>query len=261
MADKSYLKKLTSGVFKALTDLILWNMYLVGSSFGKNGSRGVYQAFAEADEMLKNYNHNTIISAIQKLKKGKLVTLQKRNNLYSPKITAFGQKRLMKILPLYNEERPWDSKIYLITYDISENAHSKRSRLRKFLKDLSCKKLQESVWLTPYNIRELLNKFVKKNGIPGTIIISDIGKDGGIGETTLAYLINQLYNLENLNKRYNIFINNVKRKNNIPKNLIFEYLSILRDDPQLPFQLLDKKFLGEKAYSLYLTLRKNICNR
>ena len=35
------------------------------------------------------------------------------------------------------------------------------------------------------------------------------------------------------------------------------YLSILKEDPQLPFPLYPKDFLGEKAFHLYLALTKN----
>ncbi len=255
MADKSLIKNLTYGVFGSLTDLILWNIYLVGSSVGKSGPLGVHQAFREADEMLQKYNHQSLTSAWHQLKKKKLLTYQKRKNLYNPIITEFGRQRLDEALPTYHEKRPWDGKIYLITYDIFEKAHKKRNLLRKFLRDLGCKILQESVLLTPYNIRELLNIFVRKNEIPGTIIVSDIGKDGGVGETTIINLITKLYHLENLNERYEIFINKTQQKDQSSKYLIFEYLSILKDDPQLPFELLPQGFLGNQAYQQYKKLQ------
>lgn len=254
MGKKSIMKDLTLGIFGSLADLLLWYTYLVGSSFGKSGTRGVYQAFYQADKMLEKFNHSTIASIWHSLKKKKLLTYQKRKNLFNPIITDFGRKRLKEILPIYHEKRPWDNKIYLIAYDIPENNHIKRNRLRKFLKDMNCKILQESIWLTPYNIRELLSEFIDQKKIPGIIVVSDIGKDGGIGETSIHDLIVNLYNLEKLDEKYEIFINKVNNKDTQIINLIFEYLSILKNDPQLPFELLPEKFTGSKANLLYQKL-------
>lgn len=255
MADKPSVKKLTYKIFGSLADLLLWYTYLVGASFGKSGPRGFPQAFAEADEMLDKFNHHTLVATWHQLKKKKLLTYQKRENLYNPEITEFGKKRLEQTLPVYHEIRPWNGKLYLITYDIYENAHQKRNKFRKYIKELGCKKLLESVWLTPYNFRELLNDYIKNKKIPGTIIISDIGKDGGIGETSVIDLITKLYDLETINDQYELFIRNVKGKNVPVLRLIFEYLSILKKDPQLPFELFPNRFLGTKAYHLYKNLQ------
>ena len=255
MRTISVLRKLTYGMFASTTDLLLWLIYLSGASIGKTGSRGVYQAFREANKELEEFNHHTLAMIWYHLRKKRLITYQKRNNLYNPTITEYGKKKLNQVIPTYQKKRPWDGKIYLITYDVSEIAHTKRDRMRRFLKDLGCKKLQESVWLNPYNIRQLVDKFVSKNKIPGTIIISDIGKDGGIGNTSLQYLLVKLYELEKLDERYSEFI---KKATNhfLPLNLLlYHYLSILKYDPQLPFELLPNGFAGNKAFNIYKQLK------
>lgn len=251
MGKNISVKKVTLGICESLLDLFIWHIALVGASIGKKGSRGVYRAFSEADDFLKNVNHTSLTAAWYKLKKKKLIFIQKRKNLYSPAITRFAKKRLEQIIPFYHQKRPWDEKIYLITYDIPENAHTKRSKLRRFLQGLNCRKMQESVWISPYNIRELLNEFIAINSIPGFIIISDIGKDGGVGETTAGDLMRKLYNLDELNKKYHQFINHVTKKNKPLRELIFAYLAILKEDPQLPFELLPPHFLGNQAYIIY----------
>lgn len=257
MGDRLSIKKLTYKVFGSLTDLLLWHIYLTGASIGKSGPRGITQAFREANEMLEKVNHQTFASIWYRLKKKRLITYEKRSNLYNPIITTFGKKRLAESLPTYHKTRPWDRKIYIISYDIYETAHQKRNKFRKYLQDLGCKKLQESVWLTPYNIRELLNEFIKKYNIPGTIIVSDVGKDGGIGETSIIDLITKLYNLENLNEKYEAFIRETKGQKRSVQYLLFEYLSILKEDPQLPFELLPPKYLATKAHSLFENLQNN----
>jgi DNA-binding transcriptional regulator PaaX len=248
------VKHMTNGIINSLIDLFLWQIYLTGASFGKSGSKGVYDTFYEADQELKKCNHQTIRNALSSLKKQHMVSLAKRGNLYNAQITRAGLIRLNQFLPQYDQKRLWDNRIYLITYDISEEARTKRNRFRIFLYKIGCRLLQESTWITPYNPRELVNQCVKQHNIPGTIIVSDIGKDGGIGETTIDELIQKVYNLDQLNKRYQLFIQKASLKNQPRLSLISLYLSILKDDPQLPFTLLPKWFMGTKAHQIYMHL-------
>jgi DNA-binding transcriptional regulator PaaX len=259
MSKKSIAKKITYGVFATLVDLLLYQIYICSTSVGKSGSKGVYQAFSEADKMLEEFNHHTIAVAFHRLRKNGLLSYGKRKGLNNLEITDFGKERLRQITPHYLKKRPWDGKIYLITYDIPENARTKRNCFRRFIQSLHCRLFQESIWLTPYNPRQLIREFVNRNNIPGMIIVSDIGADGGIGEGSLEDLIVRLYCLEELNDRYGEFIKKTEQNQRSDKYLIFEYLSILKDDPQLPFTLLPRGWLGERAYQKYTRLTR-ICN-
>lgn len=254
MKTTKLVKEISGGVIGSLVDFLLWYTALVGASFGKYGSIGVHRAFNEADEFLTKVNHKTLAATWYQLTKKRLLTYKKRGNLYFPEITEFGRKRLEETTPWYHQKRPWDKKIYLITYDIPETSRYKRDYLRRFLKDIGCAFLQKSTWLTPYNPRQLIKEFVAEHKIPGMIIVSDIGKDGGVGETTIQDLLVKLYGLEKLSERYEIFIKNTNEKGQNLRGLIFEYLAILQDDPQLPFELLPFGWSGDKAYSLYQKL-------
>lgn len=256
MRQNSLIKEVTYGICGSLVDLIIWQIALVGASVGKTGSRGVYTAFKEADEILDKINHRTLIATWHQLTKKRLITYKKRGHLYSSEITKFGQNRLKENFPQYHKKRPWDKRIYLITYDIPEKARVKRDKLRNFLLQIDARLLQESTFLTPYNPRELINEFGQKYKIPGNIIISDIGPDGGVGEMSIQDLLVKLYSLEKLDEKYEEFIKHEKEKNRPLRFLLFEYLSILKNDPQLPFSLLPKGWLGEKAYLLYEKLRE-----
>lgn len=256
MQKKLQFKKLTYGVCGNLIDLLIWQIALVGASIGKSGPRGIHEAFREADQLLSQINHKSLAATWYQLRKKNLLKYQKRQNIFNPEITVYGRKRLEKVIPGYDKKRPWDKRIYLVTYDIPEKYRKKRDLLRHFLSQLKCKMIQESIYLTPYNPRELINAFVIKNKIPGTIIVSDVGQDGGIGESDIKDLLVNLYSLGKLNDRYDNFIKNTKRKND-KRMLLFEYLSILKDDPQLPFELLPKGWFGEKANGLYIMIKRD----
>lgn len=254
MSRVSLVKDITSNVCGSLLDLVLWNIALVGASVGKTGPTGVHRAFREADDFLKHLNHKTLATTWYQLTRKKLITYKKRAGIYSAEITELGKKKLTETFPEFQKKRPWDKKIYLITYDIPQKANYKRDILRNFLKRIEARLLQESTWITIYNPRKLIVDFVKKINIPGTIIVSDIGRDGGIGEENLTDFLTRVYSLENLNERYDKFIKKTKSNKHAARDLIFEYLSILKEDPQLPFELLPKGWLGNNAYLNYQKL-------
>lgn len=260
MRSKSIIKDATYKVIGSLVDLLIWQVALVGASVGKTGSRGVYKAFTEANDILEKVNHRSLAATWHQIFKKNLLTYKKRQNLYSPQITEYGKKRMEETIPSYKKVRPWDKKIYLITYDIPEDARGKRNKLRLFLLHINSKLLQESTYINIYNPRKLISDFISNHKIPGMITISDIGQDGGIGEATIQDFLVRVYSLEKLNDMYEDFIKNAKSKSSSYVNLLFEYLSILKNDPQLPFELLPKGWLGDKAHVHYVELKKIYIN-
>jgi len=169
-------------------------------------------------------------------------------------ITDAGKEYLRKILPVYKKKRPWNGKIYLVTYDVPEKRHRERNLLREYLKRIGCGMLQASVWLTPYNPRENLKEFLADYKLGGWVIVSDIGKDGNVGQLAIRDLVRQVYKLEELNSRYREFLQEAEEKKRDLLSLSFSYLAVLKDDPQLPFELLPKDWWGERAYAVFKTL-------
>ena len=81
----------------------------------------------------------------------------------TPQITQAGKEKLKRLLPHYNNKRIWDKRLYLVSYDIPNSKKAVRDNLRQILKTLGCGLLQESVWLTPYNPKEVLKNFVAEH--------------------------------------------------------------------------------------------------
>lgn len=251
-------KTITNGIFNCLTDLLLWEIGLFSASFGKTKStRDVYRIFSEANDFLDKYNHNSLSHVINKLKKQGLIELIKEEGYLKFQITQLGEQRINSLLPIYQNKRPWNRKFYLITYDIPESKRNQRNILRGHLKKLGAGLLQESVWICPYNIKKILDDFIIKNYIQGTIIVSNTGKDGSIGDISLKELIIKTYNLDILNERYREFIKEAKESHN-KQFLATKYVSILKDDPQIPFELLSDWWEGDRAYLLYQKLSKTM---
>jgi len=118
--------------------------------------------------------------------------------------------------------------------------------------------LQDSLWINPFNPTKLIDTFLSERNIPGTVLISKIGKDGAIGNETLPDLLERVYHLDHLRERYDDFIETYSKHTASPFAGIQEYLSILADDPQLPFPLLPKDFPNRKAHELYTSLQSRL---
>ena len=73
---------------------------------------------------------------------------------------------------------------------------------------------------------------------------------GAIGEENLASLVVRVWRLDRLNDRYEEWLREYKRSDKLDQWLVTSYLTILRDDPQLPFSLLPKWWKGDRAWRL-----------
>lgn len=244
---RNIILRVSEGLLATTTDITLYLTFLTSSSFFKPySSRGVYQAFVEADKALAAINYQTVKMAFIRLKKQGLLTKER-------KITKAGLKRINELIPAYDQERTWDKKIYLITYDIPTDHNRDRDLLREYLRRIGCTRLQESVWLTPYNPKRILATFAQEKDLQETILVSDLGLDGGIGDEDIKSLIKKVYHLENLNEEYQNFLDQYGQdKNSSPLKVSFDFYHILSRDPQLPFELLPEDWLGEEACQVFL---------
>lgn len=247
----------SEGMFETVTDLLLLGTYL---SLTHMTVRNTYQAFRageEAHRMLNEINYQTLKKvSYNMITKGllKRITKEGRKELA---ITKFGRERIEAVIPHYRVNRPWDGHLYLISYDIPTQANDARNLLREYIRRTGGALLQESLWINPYNPTRILSDFVTEHEIPGSVLVSRLGKDGAIGEEKLPDLIRRVYRLDDLAVRYESFLNAYKKRgkqNAYPLEAAMSYLPILKDDPQLPFPLEPDNYSGTHAYKLYLSL-------
>lgn len=255
------ISRLTEGVLNTFSDLVLAELFFgLSVATGGYNSRNVWQAASQAQEIFALAPYSSFRNALSVLRRQGLINSLK-TKVSKPLITQKGRERLERIFPVYEKDRPWDQKIYLITYDVPEKKKRERDLLRQELKDLGCAYLQHSVWLIPYNPGEILEEFVGEYRLSGRIIVSDTGTNGSIGSKSLPETLWELYHLDDLNQRYQDFLTryqNLKQEKINLTQFAFEYFSILRDDPQLPFALLPPDWLGDEAYHLHQkTLNQN----
>lgn len=251
----------TDGLLRVTTNAVLLWLFLLGASIGKSKtSVGAYKMFREAEAQLSEVNYDTFKRALLELRKKQLIAQRRKRSATDIAVTAAGRQRLAEVLPTYQQKRPWDGAIYLVSYDIAEVHHRKRDFLREYLQRISCGMLQESLWMTPYNPRDLVDDFVDMHGVRGTILVSKLGRDGALGDEALPQLLERVYQLSELNRRYRDFLEEVHGGRKTAFQLAVRYYAILADDPQLPFPLLPKDWQGERSYRAFQKLRENQAN-
>lgn len=252
------------GLFSYATDVALWNaIFLAEVALPQSTSGQVWRAQVAADRFLNQWNYESMKEAIANARRRRLLKPGNRGRHAIPEITEAGRKRLATMIPIYDQKRVWDGRIHLITYDVPETKRLDREALRDVLRKIGAGLLQDSVWIAPYNPVDTLRKTIEEHQLAGSVIVSDLGKDGAIGEENLTSLVVRVWRLDKLNDRYEEWIREYKRSDGLDQWLVTSYLTILHNDPQLPFSLLPKWWSGDRAYALvapklkelYLALR------
>ncbi len=106
----------------------------------------------------RRYNPKYYIeTAISRLKKRGLIEFQNKNGKNFVRLTPKGEEELLKYqLQEITIKKPkkWDKKWRLVIFDIKEEKRIVRTLLRRELINLGFLKLQNSVWVYPYDCEE-----------------------------------------------------------------------------------------------------------
>lgn len=91
--------------------------------------------------------------------KGMVTKIKNNHGQILLRITGEGREELKRYLTQelqIKKPRRWDEKYRLIIFDIKEYRRKTRDELRKWLEHLGFKRLQNSVWVYPYECREVI---------------------------------------------------------------------------------------------------------
>ncbi|MDO8676658.1 MAG: CRISPR-associated endonuclease Cas2 [Candidatus Azambacteria bacterium] len=111
--------------------------------------------FRQLPRDLRKYKEIQLRRALHRLKKqSRIEYIKEDDDNIVVRITKDGRDFLEKInFDTIILERPniWDKKWRLVIFDVPEKEKSAREALREKLKDLGMKKLQHSIWITPFS--------------------------------------------------------------------------------------------------------------
>jgi len=236
---KKIILKMSEGIFSSLIDILLWNVFYFKEISPLGTPRQLYKASIAADRSFGNFNYLTIRNAIYRARSKGWI----KNNLT---LTERGISRLESFMPEYFDQEKWNGNWYLVSYDIPEFKRKYRNMLRENLKKLGFGEMHASLWISPFNFLGEVEKIVKDYYLSPYVILSVSDK---VGREESKIFAQKIWKLEELNVAYSNLIE--KAKTAKKEKLIFEYLAILKKDPQLCKELLPENWLGEKAYLIF----------
>lgn len=122
---------------------------------------GTRKFLKQLPKEFKKYRKNQVLRALYRLRDQNLIENVRENDKeITVKITDQGKNYLKKFdfenLSLSKPEN-WDNKWRLVIFDIPESKKLAREALREKLKDLGMKKLQHSIWITPFSCEKEIN--------------------------------------------------------------------------------------------------------
>lgn len=170
------------------------------------------------------------------------------------------------------EYKEWDGKWRLVVYNIPEPHRAFRDRLRSRLHNLGFASLSASLWISPYEFRSELKRFIRDKKLSKYLETFEARYTGQRRHEELAMI---LWNVDALAKRYQRFIDEystllVRCKRTAPEGGVMssadcfaqrfcmtaEYVALKLEDPMLPLELLPKNWVGTRAERLHDQLWK-----
>ena len=156
---QSLILKGTEGLIESATDLTLYFLYYEAEVINSpNMNTVVSWAPWAAERGLEKVNYQTIKRAIiQLIDKGLVEKKAEKLTL-----TTDGQTRLKQILPSVGANSSRNAgEIYLVAYDVSETTRSSRPCLRRLLKKIKAKRIQESLFVVIVDPQQHLEELLR----------------------------------------------------------------------------------------------------
>ncbi|QSS98872.1 phenylacetic acid degradation operon negative regulatory protein PaaX [Pontibacillus sp. ALD_SL1] len=227
--------------------------------------------------LLKEFGHNeqAVRAAISRMSKQGWLKAEKKGNKSYYSLTDIGLKRMEeagnRIFKLNPET--WDGKWRMLFYTIPEEKRNLRDELRKELVWSGFGTMTNSLWISPNQLEEKVYSLVEKYEIEEYVDFFIASYDGPHENQRL---VENSWDIGEINEKYNEFIAHYSQKFIIDKNkiksgamsdaecfvertkLVHEYRKFLFIDPGLPEELLPEKWYGSYAGSLFSDYYKEL---
>lgn len=113
-----------------------------------------------------------------------LVIFEKRGSAKYVRITPEGKRRLAieqaKALLSVRQKKRWDRRFRMVVFDIPQKRRIVRDQLRSLMREAGFYRLQQSVWVHPYDCEELMTLIKAELRVGGTVlyaIVEEIEND------------------------------------------------------------------------------------
>lgn len=213
----------------------------------------------------KRHNFNHLVW--RNIKTGYIEKIEKDGEIYI-RLTSQGNKKIVRDFPfLAFQNKRWDKKWRAVIFDIEEVSRQTRERFRRKLKELGFGMLQESVFISPYDITQDFTEFIDAQHLNESAYLLEVS-DIAVGD--VKALVNRVWHLGKINNFYKKIIRKVedndlmidsgrlnklnedrnKKVQDLIREIKKEYLEAILKDPFLPKELLPLDWEGKRARDL-----------
>lgn len=128
-------------------------------------------------------------TALKRLKENRLITFSRNYYVLTPEGTRVLEKWRRNDFQL-TKPKKWDGKWRIIIFDIPEKKKSVREEIRRIFVNAGLQKLQDSVWVYPYDCEE---------------IITLLKTDYGVSKDLLYIIADHIENDRHLRKEFDLY--------------------------------------------------------
>ncbi len=241
---KELFRRFGTACFDCTLDTaLLLTCLLTFAGLNERSPRGLRRAEREAHAILDAFNGETVRTWWKRLRaKGWIGR--------DLKPTREGQRRLAGLIPSVRWHERWDHHWHLVSFDVPEWDRIVRDQLRSVLQRLGFGMLHRSLWLSP---RDVLGDVRTALSVPRTSRSIIFGATERLGSTESKELAATVWPLDALNARYRECVTMFQglKPNAGGLMTMSTFLATLRDDPQLPRDLLPAPWYGFAALRMF----------
>lgn len=204
-------------------------------------------------------NQKTKATLASLVKEGSIAKAESQDEVPAYSLTDKGLSELSLEFPFFRFLREtWDLKWRIISYEIPESKRELRDRLRREMQGWGLGPWHRSFWVTPHPIINTLRGLVK--GKEEEKYIQAFESDHVFGDRET--LIEKVWGKSALDKKYReLFrrwhgiLSGDGEKTDKFIEVVKEYITVLRDDPGLPKELVGEGWIGFEAINIFKEIK------
>lgn len=144
-------------------------LLLTGVALGFSHSpRQHFEIYRNLPKAWKDIDRERLCKLVREFYRNRLVDFKENSDGSTTVVlTEAGEKKALryKIEELKIPQQKWDGKWRLVVFDIPEKHKKAREALRDKLKDLDFYQLQKSVWVSPFDCKDIIDFIVEFFGV------------------------------------------------------------------------------------------------
>jgi len=175
------------------------------------------------------------------------------------KLTEKGFTELCLEFPFFRFLREkWDGKWRIISYEIPEKKREIRDRLRREMQGWGLGPWHRSFWITPHPILSTLKSLTSQKEEEKYIQAFEADHTFGDREFLIEKVWGKLAldkSYRELFKKWHEVLSSGDEKVDKLKNVIGEYINLLRQDPGLPKELVGESWIGFEGWNIFKEIK------